>query len=100
MSATPDMFESALQACRAGISVLPPREDGSKQPIGDSWTRFQDERASEQQVREWYADGRTGLGLVCGEVLQAADSDVLVVLQQLPVVAKRLGRDPLELLEL
>ena len=68
MSSSPRLLDAALQACRAGISVLPAREDGSKAPIGESWTRFQRERASEQEITQWYRDGRTGIGYVCGPV--------------------------------
>ena len=84
LAATPDaeMLDAALAAHRAGFCILPPREDGSKQPIGDSWTEYQERRPSEEQTREWYADGRTGVGYVCGdasgglEVLDFDDLDV------------------------
>lgn len=61
-------LEVALAACRKGLSVVPPREDGSKRPIGTSWERYQKERASARQIAEWYRNGRRGVGLVCGTI--------------------------------
>ena len=61
------MLEHALAAYAAKLSVLPPREDGSKQPLG-RWTQYQQARADEDQVRRWYANGRAGLGAVTGRV--------------------------------
>jgi hypothetical protein len=60
---------AALAMHRAGLSVLPPREDGSKAPI-DLWKRYQRERADVATIRAWYANGRTGVGAVMGAVSQ------------------------------
>lgn len=57
----------ALEAYEAGLCVVPPREDGSKQPIGE-WKRWQKGRPSRQQLNAWYRGGREGIGLVCGAV--------------------------------
>lgn len=59
--------DAALAAHAVGLSVVPPREDGSKAPLGE-WERYQQERPTEAQVRSWYAKGRTGVGVVCGQV--------------------------------
>jgi hypothetical protein len=80
MSTAPRILDAALLAHRAGICVLPPREDGSKRPDAETWADWQERRPSEERVREWYADGRTGLGFVCGPVsghLEALDFDDL-----------------------
>lgn len=61
------VLEAALVALRAGLSVVPPLEDGSKRPL-TTWKQYQGRAAQEKQVREWYAEGRSGLGLVCGQV--------------------------------
>jgi hypothetical protein len=61
-------LQVALSAEAVGICVVPPREDGSKRPIGDSWGRWQRERPTPTQLREWYAQGRSGVGWVCGDV--------------------------------
>src|SRR6266542_3014550 len=61
------LLEAALAAQEAGLSVVPPREDGSKAPIG-SWQRSQNERASRAVIENWYSMGLTGIGVVCGAV--------------------------------
>lgn len=59
---------AALEAYAAGLCVIPPREDGTKAPDVASWTRYQAERPTEAQLRGWYAKGRTGVGVICGQV--------------------------------
>ena len=61
-------LDAALAAHGAGLCVLPPREDGSKAPDSRSWTKYQLGRSTEAEIRAWYANGRTGLGVVCGNV--------------------------------
>lgn len=47
---------------------VPPREDGTKHPIGP-WKRYQTIRPDEGQLRAWYGtEGRRGLGLICGAI--------------------------------
>jgi hypothetical protein len=58
---------AALAALAAGMSVVPPRQDGSKAPDRE-WTRYQAEPPTRDQVERWYRAGRTGLGVVCGRV--------------------------------
>lgn len=58
---------AALAAYGAGLCVVPPREDGSKRPDG-RWLDYQRQRPDEAQVRQWYASGRHGVGLLCGVV--------------------------------
>lgn len=59
---------AALAADAAGLCVLPPRGDGSKAPDAASWTEYQRRRSTAAEIEAWYANGRTGLGLVCGAV--------------------------------
>jgi hypothetical protein len=61
------LFDAALTAHAAGLCVVPPREDGSKGPLG-SWKEFQARRPSRTEIERWYATGRSGIGLVCGAV--------------------------------
>src|SRR5688572_13675065 len=63
-------MQEALAGHEAGLAVLPPRQDGSKRPIGERWQQWQAERPSIEQVQAWYgARSRfTGLGTVCGRV--------------------------------
>lgn len=62
------LLDAALRAQRAGLSVLPPREDGSKAPDGREWRSRQRVRMTEEEVQKLYAVERTGLGIVCGAV--------------------------------
>lgn len=61
-----DIRRAALVAYKAGLCVVPPREDGSKRPQGQ-WEHWQTERPSAEQMRSWYGPC-TGMGLVCGAV--------------------------------
>lgn len=62
------LLEVALRAHQAGLCVLPPREDGTKAPDAVEWASRRRSRSTEDEIREWYANGRTGLGIVCGAV--------------------------------
>jgi hypothetical protein len=64
-----DLVTQAHAAHAAGLCVLPPKEDGSKQPDAASWTPYQRDRSTREEIERWYANGhRTGIGLVCGAV--------------------------------
>ena len=45
-----DPRSAALAASDAGISVVPPRQDGSKRPIGD-WKRWQSKHMNRRKAR-------------------------------------------------
>lgn len=62
------MLEAALAAHAAGLCVLPPKQDGTKAPDVGSWTRYQRQRPTDEDVLGWYANGRTGVGVLCGAV--------------------------------
>jgi hypothetical protein len=69
---------AAIEALGAGISVWPPRQDGTKAPDFGSWKSAQSFRADESVIREWYRGGRTGVGWVTGAVsgnLEVLDFD-------------------------
>ena len=59
--------DAAWSAYQAGLCVVPPREDRSKAPFGE-WKEYQAARPAEGQLRQWYADGRHGVGIVTGAV--------------------------------
>jgi P4 family phage/plasmid primase-like protien len=66
------LHDMALSAVGLGISIVPPREDGSKapgrQPNGsESWSPYQNRLASQAEIDFWYGPA-TGLGLVCGSI--------------------------------
>lgn len=56
-------------ACKVGLCIVPPVEDGSKRPqaINGSWQGFKAARPTPEQLRNWYP-GRTGLGVIAGPV--------------------------------
>jgi hypothetical protein len=57
----------AHQALSHGLSVVPPREDGSKAPAAE-WKQYQLRLPTEAELDRWYGNGRTGIGVVCGRV--------------------------------
>jgi hypothetical protein len=68
---------SAFAAHKAGLCVVPPKQDGSKAPLGE-WKEYQSQRPNESVLNSWYSDSRTGIGLVCGAVsgnLEVLDFD-------------------------
>jgi hypothetical protein len=70
------VLDTALRACRAGISVIPISEDGSKSPRLSSWKRFQQERADEVRIQQMCTG--TGLAFIGGAVsagLECLDFD-------------------------
>ena len=72
------ILDTALAAVRAGVSVIPIAQDGTKRPLLPKWKRYQAEVADEAKVRGWFPPERTGLGLVCGAVsggLECLDFD-------------------------
>ncbi|PJN24036.1 hypothetical protein CG736_19250 [Kitasatospora sp. CB02891] len=61
------MLAAALAWHAAGASVVRVALDGTKRPLGD-WKGAQSVRADEQQIRDWFANGHAGLGVVMGAV--------------------------------
>ena len=67
-------LETALLALSVGLSPVPPRDDGTKAPLADvptedgktTWLPYQTAPATEEHVRHWYKNGRTGNGLATG----------------------------------
>ncbi len=65
-------LETALVAHNLGLYVLPPREDGTKMPISevgeDGEKHWAKKRGNAAGITEWYANGRSGCGVVTGSV--------------------------------
>ena len=57
---------AALEVLSAGIAVVPPREDGTKQP-DKTWRQYEHQPPTEQTVARWYEQDRAGIGAVTGE---------------------------------
>src|SRR5947207_11543633 len=73
-------YQVALAALEAGMSVLPIRADGTKQPALPGWKRYQQEMPTEAFVEEWFGLPQRGLALVTGHIsggLIALDFDDL-----------------------
>ncbi len=59
-----DIITAYLQA---GLSIIPIKRDGSKQPLVP-WATYQERRATEAELGQWIAAGVEGWGLVCGAI--------------------------------
>src|SRR3989440_11452733 len=74
------VYQVALAALEASVSVLPIRPDGSKQPALPGWKRYQQEMPTQSVVDEWFRHPQRGLALVTGHIsggLIALDFDDL-----------------------
>lgn len=66
---SPEMIEFALAADRAGLCVVPPRQDGTKAPEPERWEGRESRRPERDHLIQDYRNGaHTGLGVVCGVV--------------------------------
>ena len=71
-------LEYALQYLKRGWSIIPIKE-GSKLPAIKSWTKFQTQLPTEEEVMDWYeAYPNAGIALICGKVsgVFAVDIDI------------------------
>lgn len=63
------VLDAAVEAARAGLSVMPIRADGSKAPVRKEWTSLQRKPLTEDQIRSAFAaDHRYGLAVIAGEI--------------------------------
>lgn len=62
------MVDLARAYDEAGLTVVPPKQDGTKRPYPGSWDQFQCDRPTPKQIKEWYSHNLTGIGTVCGAV--------------------------------
>ena len=60
--------DAARRAYRAGLCVLPTRDDGTKAPDTASWGEFQQTRPTVDQMRAWGLKTCSGFGIVAGAV--------------------------------
>jgi hypothetical protein len=59
-------LEAALHYRACGLSVIPIPPDGTRKP--KPWKEFQSRIATLDQIQQWFADGRQGVGIVGGAV--------------------------------
>lgn len=72
------LYHVALQARASGVSVVPMRTDGSKQPALYQWHTYQQRHATLQELECWFHDGQPGLAFITGAIsgnLEALDFD-------------------------
>lgn len=63
------LFDAALDMQRAGINVVPVKEDGSKAPDLPRWTKYQSQQTTGDQIWSWFgSDQKTGIGCIYGAV--------------------------------
>jgi hypothetical protein len=61
-------LETALKYLQAGLSVIPIRPDGSKQPALPEWGPFKADLPSERLAHSWWEDGSKGIAILGGKV--------------------------------
>jgi hypothetical protein len=72
------VHHTAREALKNGISVVPIRADGTKQPALASWREYQRRQASREEVDHWFRSGVLGIAFITGSVsgnLEALDFD-------------------------
>jgi hypothetical protein len=70
------VHRAAREAFAAGLSIVPPSEDGVKRPWPDEsgkWEPFKTTRATAAQMQGWWP-GRTGLGVIAGPASGGVES--------------------------
>jgi hypothetical protein len=74
-----ELYATVKQACEMGLSIWPPRQDGSKAPLGNGWKERQATPATLDELRPIYKGYTlTGIGTICGKVsgnLECLDFD-------------------------
>src|SRR5438046_7862523 len=72
------VHRTALEACAAGMSVVPIRTDGTKQPRLSGWRVYQRRQANEAEINHWFGNADAGIAFITGAVsgnLEALDFD-------------------------
>lgn len=69
-----EILAAAMTWADSGASVLPAAGDATKRPGLSEWRRYQVERPSNNQLRDWFVRPQArGLGVVCGAVSGALE---------------------------
>jgi Bifunctional DNA primase/polymerase, N-terminal len=78
------IIRTALEARRAGISVVPVLPDGRKRPAV-RWRIYQHRLATPREIARWFGNGERGLALITGAIsggLEALDFDSLTMYEE------------------
>lgn len=76
------LYHTAMMAYASGISVIPIRADGSKQPSLAEWKLYQQCRPTRSELERWFRLPGQGLAMITGAVsgnLEALDFDCRTV---------------------
>lgn len=55
---------------RAGLSIVPIKTDGSKQPAVTTWKPYTERRPSMEELEGWFSGAQRGIAIVCGQISQ------------------------------
>jgi Domain of unknown function (DUF927) len=96
---TSPIYKEALAAHAAGISVIPPSEDGEKRPWPNNrgaWNDYKNRRPTHAELKTWYGgnSGRSGIGFVAGPAsgdVEPWDFDERETYQRFKEEARKLG---------
>ncbi len=74
----------ARRYIQGGLSPIPVRNDGSKEPALKTWKPFQSRYARDEELERWFSISVHGIGIVCGTIsrgLEVIDFDLAVLFQ-------------------
>src|SRR5262245_3079333 len=65
-----------------GLSVIPIKADGSKEPKLEEWKEYQTRKPTDAELRDWYVNalGFAGIAVLCGSIsgnLEDLDLDAI-----------------------
>ncbi len=78
------VYETARQAAAAGISIVPIRNNGTKQPALSGWREYQKRRANSRELKHWFSSAGPGIAFITGAVsgnLEALDFDSQLIFE-------------------
>ncbi|MCI0339333.1 MAG: bifunctional DNA primase/polymerase [Acidobacteria bacterium] len=66
---TNSLLNIALSLRNSGLSTIPIRTNGSKEPAIRSWKKYQQRRPTESELRKWFGNGNLlGIAVIAGKV--------------------------------
>jgi KaiC/GvpD/RAD55 family RecA-like ATPase len=92
-----DIYLTALQLAKEGISVVPVATDGTKKPAPFTWRKYQEEKPTTQELIDWFSQGtQQGVGAICGAVsgnLEMLELEGRAVAAQIHIQAKDMAEN-------
>lgn len=73
----PQLLPLAQAGLALGFCVMPPKEDGSKKPVG-FWEEYEHRLPTAAEIQRWFPPSRQGIGVIAGAVsgnLEVLDFD-------------------------